>query len=159
MTAEAPFARKELPLDRRIGAFKNAKDSVFLFENALDGRRGEDKEGLELSEMKKPHDGVDVRGRQKHTGDRGMSWSGITRTQFRCGENLSSQIRAGGYQEPNLRIGVGRKSDLSLRARTAFESTCPQAATVGTNADPFGKSTPGCLHDHLNAHLSSKCTS
>ncbi len=142
-------------MDRRIGAFKNAKDSVFLFKNALDGRRGEDKEGLELSEMKKPHDRVDVRGRQKHTGDRGMSWSGITRTQFRCGENLSSQIRAGGYQEPNLRIGVGRKSDLSLRARTAFERTCPQAATVGTSAVPLRKSAPGCRAEDFNAHLNS----
>src|SRR5690348_12358628 len=157
MTTQASLGRQSLPFHRRIGTLQNAEDPIFFLKNALHSMRGKDKKALKLPKMKQAHHGVNVCAWQKHAANCG--WSRIigVRSQFAGAKNLLPEIWGSAKKKPDL--GVRRKNDLRLRARTSLQLALTQTATVRTIAIPLGKAAPGCGSEDLYAHSNTPASS
>jgi len=147
--------RKTLPVDGRIGAVEHVEDAIFGLYDFLDGRRGEEEEGLEFAKMEEAHEGVDIGGREENASDGSAGGFVIRRGKLRRGQDLAAEVGGSAEKEPDG--AVGREGQLSLSAGLGLDGPRAKAGTVVAGAVPLREASAGCGAEDFNVHGRVSC--
>lgn len=70
--------------------------------------------------------------------------------EFRCGEDLGSEVWRSADEEPDF--GVSGEGKLRLRARTTAQAAIAQMAAIAASTIPLGETAPGSGTEDFYAH-------